>query len=201
VRGPPNILIVCTDQQWTDTLGCYGSDFVQMQAFYLVARRGTRYDRAYTASAVCAPSWAPLLSSQYAMRHGVWSTGVNTGDETRLPSHRLARAGYQTALVGTAHFEAYIAGPDRSRESVAGHSGGYGTWIGPFYGFQTALLAPGHANYGIPGHYGAWVTSTATARSGGRRTDRPSAATPTTGICPFSCTSSSTGATPRGRFS
>lgn len=153
----PNILIICTDQQRTDTLSCYGARHISTPGFDRIAHEGTRYTRAYAASAVCTPSRVSLLSGQYAGRHKVWSIGVNTGDDVRMVQHDLRDAGYRTGLVGKAHLEAYQAPPERSQESVVGFEKGYGDWCGPYYGFDDVQLALGHVNYGMTGHYGAWL--------------------------------------------
>lgn len=153
----PNILLVCTDQQRTDSLGCYGSAFMRTPGFDHVAKNGTRFDRAYCPSAVCTPSRISMLTGQYVARHGAWNVGVNAGQDVDLLSHKLSRAGYQTCIVGKAHFEAYGASPDRSRESVAGFAAGYGDWTGPYYGFERARLALGHTTIGLSGHYGGWL--------------------------------------------
>ncbi len=153
----PNIVVICTDQQRTDTLSCYGAEHIHTPAFDRIARDGTRFTRAYAPSAVCTPSRVSLLSGQYAGRHKVWSIGVNTGDDVHMIQHALAAAGYRTGLIGKAHLEAYLARPEESRESVAGFEAGYGDWSGPYYGFDRVQLALGHVNYGMTGHYGAWL--------------------------------------------
>ncbi len=153
----PNILIVCTDQQRTDTLSCYGAKHINTPGFDRIAQEGTRFDRAYAASAVCTPSRVSLLSGQYPSRHRVWNIGVNTGDDVRMMQHDLRDAGYRTGLIGKAHLEAYQASKDESRESVEGWAAGYDDWGGPYYGFDEVQLALGHVNYGMSGHYGAWL--------------------------------------------
>lgn len=154
---PTNVLIVTTDQQRTDSLHCYGSAFMRTPGFDHVAQNGTRFARAYCPSAVCTPSRISLLSGQYVGRHGAWNVGVNAGEDIDLLSHRLGRAGYQTCLVGKAHFQAYGAGGQSSWESVEDHAEGYGDWSGPYYGFDTVQLALGHSVHGLSGHYGAWL--------------------------------------------
>lgn len=153
----PNILIVCTDQQRTDTLSCYGSGFINTPGFDRIAKEGIRFDRAYCPSAVCTPSRVSLLSGQYVSRHNVWSIGVNTGGDVRMIQHHLGNAGYRTGLIGKAHLEAYGAPLDQSAESIEGFEAGYGDWLGPYYGFDHVRLALGHVNYGMTGHYGAWL--------------------------------------------
>lgn len=163
MTGRPNIIVICTDQQRTDTLSCYGSNFVRTPGFDRIADDGMRFDRAYCTSAVCTPSRVSLLSGQYVSRHDVWSIGVNTGDDVIMVQHRLREAGYRTALIGKAHLEAYMATPEQSHESIAGFEQGYGDWAGPYYGFEHVRLALGHVNYGMTGHYGAWLRETFTS--------------------------------------
>ena len=153
----PNILVVCTDQQRTDTLSCYGARHVSTPGFDRIAQEGTRFTRAYAPSAVCTPSRVSLLSGQYPGRHKVWNIGVNTGDDVRMIQHCLREAGYQTSLIGKAHLEAYLASKQESYESLDGFEKGYGDWRGPYYGFDDVQLALGHVNYGMTGHYGEWL--------------------------------------------
>jgi uncharacterized sulfatase len=153
----PNILLVCTDQQRTHTLSCYGSTFTQTPGFDRVAQQGTRFNRAYCPSAVCTPSRASMMTGQYTMRHGAWNVGVNARDDAVFLSHRLAGAGYHTRLIGKAHFQSYSANAASSRESVEDYANGYGGWTGPYYGFEHVELALGHAAWGLSGHYGAWL--------------------------------------------
>ena len=101
-----------------------------------------------------------MLTGQYVSRHNVWSIGVNTGDDVTMLQHMLGNAGYQTGLIGKAHLEAYMAPAEQSRESLEGYEKGYGDWLGPYYGFDYVRLALGHANYGMTGHYGAWLRQT-----------------------------------------
>jgi uncharacterized sulfatase len=98
-----------------------------------------------------------MMTGQYTIRHGAWNVGVNTSEDATFLSHRLGGAGYQTRLIGKAHFQSYSADAASSRESVKGYATGYGDWTGPYYGFEYVELAPGHAAWGISGHYGAWV--------------------------------------------
>lgn len=160
VKNRQNIIVICTDQQRTDTLSCYGSKFLNTPGFDRIADDGIRYDRAYCTSAVCTPSRVSLLSGQYVSRHNIWSIGVNTGDDVTMVQHRLSDVGYHTGLIGKAHLEAYGAPKDQSNESIAGFEQGYGDWDGPYYGFSHVRLALGHVNYGMTGHYGAWLRQT-----------------------------------------
>lgn len=154
--GRPNLVVITTDQQRTDSLGCYGSAFASTPHLDSMAAEGVRCDRAYTANPVCTPSRATLYSGRYVSSHGVWNTGVKVPETEVLLSHRLARHGYRTHLLGKAHLQPYLAQRDESRESL-----GWGidthAFTDPYYGFESTELALGHSLTGIRGSYGRWV--------------------------------------------
>ena len=52
----PNILLIMSDQQRWDYLGCYGADFVATPNLDRLAARGMRFENAFTNAPVCAPS-------------------------------------------------------------------------------------------------------------------------------------------------
>ncbi|MBV7333726.1 sulfatase-like hydrolase/transferase [Chloroflexi bacterium TSY] len=51
----PNIIVILTDQQRADTLGCYGNSFVQTPHLDALAHNGIRFERAYCATPLCTP--------------------------------------------------------------------------------------------------------------------------------------------------
>ncbi|KKL27944.1 hypothetical protein LCGC14_2380100, partial [marine sediment metagenome] len=153
----PNFLIVTTDQQRVDSIGCYGSDFVATPCLDGMAADGLRLNRAYCTNPVCTPSRVSIFTGKQVSRHGAWNVGVNCAPDEIMISHMLGRAGYRTHYVGKAHFQAFGAAPELSCESTEGWKSGYGDWHGPYYGFDSVELALGHINYGISGHYGEWV--------------------------------------------
>lgn len=58
----PNILLITTDTQRTDTLHCMGSPFAFSPNLDRLAREGTMFTRAYTASPACMPARCSILS-------------------------------------------------------------------------------------------------------------------------------------------
>src|SRR5437899_2827962 len=98
----PNILIVHTDQQRTDSLSCYGSTFTRTPNMDRLASEGAVFDRAYCPNPVCTPSRMSLFTGKLVSRHGAWNVGVNATQHTRMISHILAAEGYQTHLIGKA---------------------------------------------------------------------------------------------------
>lgn len=104
------ILVICTDQQRWDSLGCYGSSAVWTPNIDRLAREGTLFERCYTVNPVCAPSRATMLTGTYPHQHGVWANGVALDPARGHVVHRLAAAGYRTGLIGKLHLRACLGG-------------------------------------------------------------------------------------------
>lgn len=158
----PNVIIITTDQQRTDTLSCYGSSFTSTPNLDRLGAEGAIFNRAYCANPVCTPARAGIFTGQYLSRHAAWNVGMNVPEDTVMVSHRLRDVGYRTHYIGKAHFQAHgKAAGDRSVESLQDWQSRYPVFGGPFYGFETVELCLGHGDYGVAGHYGAWAMSQA----------------------------------------
>jgi arylsulfatase A-like enzyme len=155
----PNIILVTTDQQRTDSLSCYGSTFTQTPHLDALASAGVCCDRAYTTNPVCTPARISLFTGLQVSSHGAWNVGLNAPAQTRTVAHHLADHGYRTHNIGKMHFQAYGSRDDQSLESFTRRWGAHPPFPGPYYGFQTVEFALGHATYGLRGHYGEWVRS------------------------------------------
>ena len=155
----PNILIVCTDQQRKDTLSCYGNKLISTSGFDFIEKIGWLFNRAYSSSSVCTPSRVSIMTGKYVLNHNIWNVGVNANDTLDFLSMKLASHNYDTYLIGKAHYESFGATSLQSKESIKDWQFGYDNWNGPYYGFENVELALGHVNYGLSGHYGAWVRS------------------------------------------
>lgn len=105
-----NILLMVTDQHRTDTLGCYGNDVCETPALDRLAAEGTRFDNAFTPTAICTPARASLITGVLPFRHKLLANFErNVGyieelDDT-YPSFGFALrdAGYRTAHIGKWH--------------------------------------------------------------------------------------------------
>jgi len=153
----PNIILITSDQQRRDTLGCYGSSFTRTPATDRLAAEGVVCERAYCTNPVCTPARASLFSGQYISRHGAWNVGTVTPEDTVMLSHRLAAAGYRTHNIGKMHLKPAGAPEGTSEETAKGWRNRFPAWTGPYFGFQSVEISIGHTEYGIAGHYGAWV--------------------------------------------
>jgi len=161
---PPNVLLITTDQQRRDTLGCYGNPVIRTPHLDSLAAGGIRFDRAYVTNPVCTPSRATLLTGRYPSSHGAYNVGVPLPEDVPTLSAALDRAGYDTALIGKAHFQPFGADPARFVESNRGPKRDralWRDWHGPYYGFRHVELSIGHGPGGTEGHYGEWLRQTA----------------------------------------
>lgn len=111
-RQPNVILINCDDLGFGD-LGCYGSTRNQTPALDRLAAEGMRFTSFYTASPVCSPARAALLTGCYPPRIsfgefnglGVLFPGMAIGlPTTEISLARiLSDAGYATQAIGKWH--------------------------------------------------------------------------------------------------
>ncbi|WP_231615787.1 sulfatase family protein [Novipirellula artificiosorum] len=107
-EGMPNIVLMMTDDQGYQDLGCFGSEKIRTPAFDQMAREGTRFTDFYVAQAVCTASRAALMSGCYPNRIGLQGALNHTSrngihpDELLMPEICKSK-GYATALYGKWH--------------------------------------------------------------------------------------------------
>ena len=100
---PPNIVLIVTDQQRWDTLGCLGYDYMDTPHIDRLAARGVAFSRAFTQGAVCGPSRNSIVSGQYVHTHG-----INRNEAWLTPDQpnwieQLRDGGYHTVNIGKMH--------------------------------------------------------------------------------------------------
>ncbi len=156
----PNVLLIVTDQQRWDTMGCAGHPVLRTPNIDALARGGVQFESAYTAHPTCTPSRSTMMTGRYPSSHRARMTGqVLPESETTMPQV-LREAGYETALFGKAHFAPFGAGPNegcssREAHSLWGKSNEYPI-TGNYYGFERVVFAGGHGT-GIYGPYRDWL--------------------------------------------
>jgi len=99
----PNILLILTDQQRWDSLGCYGTPGVHTPNLDQFAASGIRYDHCYVNNPLCTPSRASLWTGKHLPGHGVYALHDVLPQEEVLFPYRLREMGYDTALFGKLH--------------------------------------------------------------------------------------------------
>lgn len=103
----PNILVVVTDDQRYDLLGCTGHAAARTPHIDRLAREGALFRYFYDATPLCSPSRASLLTGLYPHKHGVINNdklGLDVVSHTLMTFPRqLREAGYETAFIGKWH--------------------------------------------------------------------------------------------------
>ena len=160
---PTNVLLITSDQQHHLALGAR-TPRLKTPNLDRLAAGGVTFGRAYCPNPTCTPTRASILTGLWPSAHGAYTLG------TKLPEHlptvggHLRRAGYQTSLIGKAHFE-----PLRSAEGVDSRESyprlrdldywrTFDERHAPWYGFGHVELARNHADEGHAGqHYALWL--------------------------------------------
>lgn len=103
----PNVLLIVTDQQRADHLGCAGHPLLRTPDIDALARDGVRATRFYAASPVCMANRATLMTGRLPAQHGVVHNGINLSRDHTTFVELLRAAGYATALVGKSHLQSF----------------------------------------------------------------------------------------------
>ncbi|SRR5579884_3889605 len=103
----PNVVLILADDLGFGDLHSYGSK-IATPNLDAMAEEGVRFQQFYSASSLCSPSRAALLTGRYPTRVGVPSVltpqdpgGLSLSEQTL--AQLLKRAGYSTACVGKWH--------------------------------------------------------------------------------------------------
>lgn len=146
----PNVLIISADQHRGDCLGVAGRR-VRTPNLDRMAREGTRFTNAICPSPVCQPARGSILTGQLCRTHGAHDNGIDLRQDVGEAGFAgtLARAGYDTAFFGKAHFSSYDARSPTGRPESVLSSVEYGPdWFGPYMGFQhVELMLSGPTNH------------------------------------------------------
>ena len=100
----PNLLLITTDQQRGDCLGCAGHPAVETPYLDQLAQEGAYFPHAYTSVPSCTPARAAILTGMDQWNHGRLT--MSGGDALEYPATLpgvLAGAGYHTQAVGKMH--------------------------------------------------------------------------------------------------
>ena len=107
--GPPNFIIIFTDDQGYQDLGCYGSPKIKTPRIDQMAAEGVRFTDFYVGAPICSPSRAALMTGCYPSRVGLGNwvqrpdsrLGINPNEVTI--AELLKGKGYATGCIGKWH--------------------------------------------------------------------------------------------------
>ena len=156
----PNVLLITSDQQHFSMLGAVNPE-VSTPNLDRLAERGTRYRRAYCPNPTCTPTRASIITGQYPSQHGAWSLGTMLSEKAHTVGDDFAAAGYDTTLIGKAHFQPLKSAPGYESLEAYPTLQDLDFWRGykgPFYGFRHFELARNHTDEAHVGqHYVLWL--------------------------------------------
>lgn len=104
----PNVIIIFTDDQGYQDVGVFGSPLIKTPNLDKMASEGVRFTDFYSASPVCSPSRAALLTGSYPARVGVekvlWpNLPGGLSNEEQTIADMLKTKNYATACIGKWH--------------------------------------------------------------------------------------------------
>ncbi len=125
LRGTrPNIILVMTDDQGYGDAGYMGHPVLQTPVLDEMAANGLRLDNFRTASPVCSPTRASVLTGRHPTRIGVFRHGHALRPQERTVATLLREAGYRTGFFGKYHI-----GSVRDARPTSPGAHGFDEWL------------------------------------------------------------------------
>jgi arylsulfatase A-like enzyme len=100
-----NILLIMTDQQRWDTLGCYGAPMCRTPNIDRLAAQGVQFSTVYTPTSPCSPARAALFTGLYPHKNHVVANGGVLNPEISNLGEALSKAGYNLGYAGKWHVD------------------------------------------------------------------------------------------------
>ncbi len=173
-----NVLVILTDQQRWDSLGCNGNKICKTPNLDKLANEGITMTNSFSANPTCTPSRAAIMTGRYPTATGVRANGIPlNNNEITLPETFL-NAGYATGSFGKIHLMPTnimeVVTPKNERItsyeslhfwenygpgwSVDEHYNHQSWFPSPYYGFKDVKLTIGHTPFVSQyGHYAEWL--------------------------------------------
>ena len=117
VDEPPNIVIVLADDMGWRESGAYGHPDVETPNIDLLADEGMKFNLAFTATAMCAPTRQQLYTGLYPVRSGAYPQNSRVREGTLSLPHYLGELGYRIGISGKRHYAPVEAFPFESLNS------------------------------------------------------------------------------------
>jgi arylsulfatase A-like enzyme len=101
--GPPNIIVILTDDQRLNSLSCYDESIpIQTPHIDRLAGQGIRFDNGFVVSPICAVSRASIITGRYACNNSIHDFNIPIPEDVFEDSYpaQLKKAGYFVGALG-----------------------------------------------------------------------------------------------------
>jgi arylsulfatase A-like enzyme len=139
---PLNVLLITTDQQRFDALGCNNNPHIKTPHLDRLAAQSINLQQHFTSNPICTPARCSILTGRYSRSHGAVNVGMTLPRDTQCLTHVLKQAGYRCAIMGKAHFEPEKSGYVNTMDRTT-----------PYYGFDEHHITEDN----MIGEYLEWV--------------------------------------------
>ena len=125
-KGRPNILFIIADDASRDSMGVYGSTYVETPNFDRIAREGVLFTQAYNCNPKCAPARACLLTGRYSWQlQEACNHNPFLSQRWAFYPFLMEQAGYCVGYTGKGwgpgEFAGYDASKTKDKLNPAGH--------------------------------------------------------------------------------
>ena len=102
-QNKPNVIIIITDDQGYQDLGCYGSPLIKTPAIDKMAKEGLRLTSYYVSSSVSSASRAGLMTGKFNNKNGItgvlWPGDEGLSTDEKTIAEYLKEAGYKECQI------------------------------------------------------------------------------------------------------
>lgn len=132
-RPRPNILVIITDDQPQNGLGCMGNRLIQTPHMDALAAEGVLFTNAFATTSICCCNRATILTGQTMRRHGItdFDKPLSAAAFSNTYPALLRQAGYRTGFLG----KFAIGRPDPEIVHLSLPADQFDTW----YGFPQSI--------------------------------------------------------------
>ncbi len=104
-KKPRRVVLIMTDTQRKDMVGCYGNPGMRTPQLDHLAKKGIRFERVYCCQPVCGPARAALFAGTFPHSNGSWANLLPLGDTVKTIGQRVHDNGIPTAYIGKWHLD------------------------------------------------------------------------------------------------
>ncbi len=104
-RKPRRVVLIMTDTQRKDMVGCYGNPAMRTPQLDHLAKKGIRFERVYCCQPVCGPARSAIFTGTFPHSNGGWANVLPLGSTAKTIGQRIKDTGIHTAYIGKWHID------------------------------------------------------------------------------------------------